>query len=74
MNLQVGKSNGRRYLAIVHGYRDPVTKDEKKLREEEKFDGNSSHRHQRVEEERRGDHRNLSRALAYRRGVQSHEK
>lgn len=26
MNLQVGKSNGRRYLAIVQGYRDPVTK------------------------------------------------
>lgn len=26
LNLQVGKSNGRRYLAIVQGYRDPVTK------------------------------------------------
>lgn len=26
MNLQVGISNGRRYLTIVHGYRDPVTK------------------------------------------------
>ena len=26
MNLQVGISNGRRYLAIVQGYRDPVTK------------------------------------------------
>lgn len=26
MNLQVGKSNGRSYLAIVQGYRDPVTK------------------------------------------------
>jgi len=26
MNLQVGKSNGRRYLSIVQGYRDPVTK------------------------------------------------
>ncbi len=26
MNLQVGKSNGRPYLVIVHGYRDPVTK------------------------------------------------
>lgn len=26
MNLQVGKSNGRDYLVIVHGYRDPVTK------------------------------------------------
>jgi thiol-disulfide isomerase/thioredoxin len=26
MYLQVGKSNGRRYLTIVQGYRDPVTK------------------------------------------------
>jgi thiol-disulfide isomerase/thioredoxin len=26
MNLQVGKSNGRTYLTIVQGYRDPVTK------------------------------------------------
>ncbi len=26
MNLQVGKSNGRPYLVIVQGYRDPVTK------------------------------------------------
>ena len=26
MNLQVGLSNGRRYLTIVQGYRDPVTK------------------------------------------------
>jgi thiol-disulfide isomerase/thioredoxin len=26
MNLQVGKSNGRPYLSIVQGYRDPVTK------------------------------------------------
>lgn len=26
MNLQVGISNGRRYLTIVQGYRDPVTK------------------------------------------------
>lgn len=26
MNLQVGTSNGRRYLTIVQGYRDPVTK------------------------------------------------
>lgn len=26
MYLQIGKSNGRTYLAIVHGYRDPVTK------------------------------------------------
>lgn len=26
MNLQVGKSNGRPYLAIVQGYRDPVTR------------------------------------------------
>ena len=26
MNLQVGKSNGRPYLSIVRGYRDPVTK------------------------------------------------
>ena len=26
MYLQVGKSNGRTYLTIVQGYRDPVTK------------------------------------------------
>lgn len=26
MHLQVSKSNGRSYLSIVHGYRDPVTK------------------------------------------------
>ena len=26
MNLQIGLSNGRRYLTIVQGYRDPVTK------------------------------------------------
>ncbi len=26
MNLRKGKSNGRIYLSIVHGYRDPVTK------------------------------------------------
>ena len=26
MNLKVGKSNGRPYLSIVHGYRDKVTK------------------------------------------------
>jgi hypothetical protein len=26
MNLRKGISNGRRYLSIVHGYRDPVTK------------------------------------------------
>lgn len=26
MYLQIGKSNGRPYLSIVHGYRDPVTK------------------------------------------------
>ena len=26
MNLQVAKSNGRPYLSIVYGYRDPVTK------------------------------------------------
>jgi hypothetical protein len=26
MNLQKGKSNGRVYLSIVQGYRDPVTK------------------------------------------------
>jgi transposase len=25
MNLKIGKSNGRDYLSIVHGYRDPVT-------------------------------------------------
>jgi transposase len=26
MYLQIGKSNGRTYLSIVHGYRDPLTK------------------------------------------------
>jgi len=26
MYLHVGKSRGRQYLSIVHGYRDPVTK------------------------------------------------
>ena len=26
MNLKIGKSNGRTYLSIVHGYRDTTTK------------------------------------------------
>lgn len=29
MNLKIGKSNGREYLSIVHGYRDPITRQTK---------------------------------------------
>jgi hypothetical protein len=29
MNLKIGYPNGRKYLSIAHGYRDPITKKSK---------------------------------------------